>query len=57
MRITQWDGEHGHAFDGCLAVERAAHQVDDPAGPPRSARELRAFLSGADGETWFTAGD
>lgn len=57
MRITQWDGEDGHAFDGCLAVERAAHQVDDPAGPPTSARELRAFLSGADGETWFAAGD
>jgi GNAT superfamily N-acetyltransferase len=25
--------------------------------PPRAARELGAFLSGADGETWFAAGD
>jgi GNAT superfamily N-acetyltransferase/RimJ/RimL family protein N-acetyltransferase len=61
MRITQWDGEDRHAFDGCFAVERAAHQADDPAGPPRSARELRTFLSGADTnavtETWFAAGD
>jgi GNAT superfamily N-acetyltransferase len=61
MRITRWDEEDRHAFDGCLAVERAAHQADDPAGPPRSARELRTFLSGADGdavtETWFAAGD
>lgn len=61
MRITRWDGEDQHAFDGCFAVERAAHQADDPAGPPRSARELRTFLSGADGdavtETWFAAGD
>jgi GNAT superfamily N-acetyltransferase len=61
MRITQWDEEDRHAFDGCLAVERAAHQADDPAGPPRSARELRRSLSGADSdavtETWFAAGD
>jgi GNAT superfamily N-acetyltransferase len=57
MRITRWDGEDRRAFDGCVAVERAAHQADDPAGPPRPARELGAFLSGADGETWFAAGD
>lgn len=61
MRITQWDEEDRHAFDGCFAVERAAHQADDPAGPPRSARELRMFLSGPDSdavtETWFAAGD
>jgi GNAT superfamily N-acetyltransferase len=61
MRITQWDGEDQHVFDGCFAVERAAHQADDPAGPPRSARELRRFLSGADSdavtETWLAAGD
>ena len=61
MRITQWDVEDQYAFDGCLSVERAAHQADDPAGPPRSARELRTSLSGADGdaapESWFAAGD
>ena len=61
MRITPWDGEDQHAFDGCFAVERAAHNADDPAGPPRSARELRRFLSGADSgavtETWLAAGD
>jgi GNAT superfamily N-acetyltransferase len=61
VRITQWDEEDRHAFEGCLAVERAAHQADDPAGPPRSARELRRSLSGADSdavtETWFAAGD
>jgi GNAT superfamily N-acetyltransferase len=57
MQITRWDGEDRRALDGCLAVERAAHQADDPAGPPRPARELGAFLSGADGETWFAAGD
>jgi GNAT superfamily N-acetyltransferase len=57
MRITRWSGEDRPALDGCRAVGRAAHQADEPAGLPMSARELGAFLSGTDGETWITAGD
>jgi GNAT superfamily N-acetyltransferase len=56
MGIAQWDKDDQGVFDGCLAVDRAAWQADDPAGPPRSARALRALLTGAAGggtETWY----
>jgi GNAT superfamily N-acetyltransferase len=56
MGITQWDKEDQGVFDGCLAVDRAAWQADDPDGPPRSARTLRVMLTGIAGsggtETW-----
>jgi GNAT superfamily N-acetyltransferase len=55
MHIAQWDEEDQGTFDGCLAVDRAALETDDPQGPPRSARALRAELTGRAGgvtETW-----
>lgn len=55
MGITQWDNDDQSVFEGCLAVDRAAWQADDPDGPPRSARMLRALLTGVAGgdtETW-----
>jgi GNAT superfamily N-acetyltransferase len=55
MGITRWDKDDQGMFDGCLAVNRAAWQADDPDGPPRSARMLRALLTGmaaGDTETW-----
>jgi GNAT superfamily N-acetyltransferase len=55
MAVTQWDKDDQAVFDGCLAVDRAAWQADDPDGPPRSARKLRVQLTGVAGgdtETW-----
>jgi GNAT superfamily N-acetyltransferase len=56
MHIAQWDKDDQGVLDGCLAVSRAAWQADDPEGPPRSARMLRAELTGHAGgvtETWY----
>ena len=58
MGITQWDKDDQAMFDGCLAVDRAAGQADDPAGPRRPARTLRVLLTGVTGgdtETWCEA--
>jgi GNAT superfamily N-acetyltransferase len=61
MRIQRWDKSDEGVFDGCLAVERAAHQADDPAGPPLPRRQLWNTLTGKTAgsivtETWYATG-
>jgi GNAT superfamily N-acetyltransferase len=59
MRIMRWDETDPDAFQGLSGVERAAHQADDPLGPPMSARRLRVSLTVRGGsliETWYATG-
>lgn len=60
MRIEQLDLADEAAIRGCYDVMLAAHQVDDPVGPPRSYGAFRLYLrSGWEqtpGEAW-TASD
>jgi GNAT superfamily N-acetyltransferase len=60
MRIERWDPSHDETLRGCLEVRQAVHAVDDPLGPPKSARVLDGWLRagwiGDPGEVWFVPG-
>jgi RimJ/RimL family protein N-acetyltransferase len=58
VRIVAVDPDDAAAVAACVAVWEAARQAEDPFGPPKTARVLRAFL--AEGfeanpcESWWT---
>lgn len=59
MRIIRWDESDASVFQGCVTAEQAAHETDDPAGPPTSAARMRVALGPSANvvkETWYAAG-
>lgn len=60
MRITQWSSPDTEAIQGIFGVEQAAHQADDPLGPPPSQHRLHTMLLGranVRAEAWYASGD
>lgn len=60
MRIRQWDEADQDVFGGIFEAARAAHEADDPQGPPISARRLRAIMvsrAHAVTETWHAGAE
>jgi GNAT superfamily N-acetyltransferase len=59
-RIERWNPSDGETLRGFLEVRQAVHAVDDPLGPPKSARVLGAWLRagwiGDPQEAWFVPG-
>lgn len=59
MRVVQWAGPDPEVTKACHNLIQAANAVDDPHGPPVSARKVRYWLEQTiePAETWFAVGD
>lgn len=60
MRIRQWDESDPDVLQGIFEVGQAAHDVDDPLGPPMSKHRKHASLLGRGNiaaETWYASGE
>jgi len=59
MRVVQWTGPDPEVTKACYDLIQAANAVDDPFGPPVSARKVRYWLEQAiePAETWFAVDD
>lgn len=59
MRVVQWAGPDPEVTKACYDLIQAANTVDDPHGPPVSARKVRYWLEQTiePAETWFAVDD